>query len=108
MSENEILVAHEEAEANRHVRFRTMSQEETDAILSKTGLQSINLRLPTDVIEKLKNKAKKEGLKYQPYVRKLLIQHVNIDANEKDKLRADIRELIKEELDKRPSYKIKN
>src|SRR5690348_11698859 len=96
MTEAEILAAHEEAEAHRHVPSTSLSDKETDAILAKAGLQSINLRLPTKVIEKLKDEARKKGLKYQPYVRQILIQHCN-EGTEKEKLRAEIREIVTEE-----------
>ena len=102
VSEEELLLEHEEAEKNRHAPSRPLSKEETDALLLKVGLQSINLRLPIEVINKLKIAAEGDGLKYQPYIRRLLVQHVNSQDNlkRKDELRAEIREIVREELAK--------
>src|SRR6476469_5929528 len=80
---------------------RKMSKEETDRIYEKAGLQMVSIRLPNEVIEKLKDLAEKDGLKYQPYVRRLLIQYVGSD-NQSSRMRPltedRVRQIFKEEF----------
>jgi predicted DNA binding CopG/RHH family protein len=60
---------------------RLQTKEEGEAILEKGGMQLITIRLPLEVIEKLKEMAEKDGIKYQPYIRKTLIQHTRTEVN---------------------------
>lgn len=39
-------------------------------------LQMISLRLPTPILDSLRKEATEKGIKYQPYIRQLLINHV--------------------------------
>ena len=52
------------------------STNEEKTIENRLNLHLISIRLPTDVVEELKREAAKKGLKYQPYVRQILINHV--------------------------------
>ena len=55
--------------------IRRLTKKEGEEVLEKGGLQLITIRLPFDVIEELKLMAGEDGVKYQPYLRKVLIQH---------------------------------
>lgn len=52
------------------------SSDEGLAVDEALGLQMISIRLPVGVIEQLKARAADEGLKYQPYMRRVLIEHI--------------------------------
>lgn len=52
------------------------SSEEEAAIDAALGLQMISLRLPPAVVEEFKRRAAAQGLKYQPYIRQVLIDHL--------------------------------
>jgi len=52
----------------------------SEAIDQSLGLQMISIRLPAAVIEQLKIKASSQGIGYQPYIRQLLTNHVNGNA----------------------------
>lgn len=74
----EILKEGDDWERGSRVKAsKKLSPQETETLLKQMDLQLIAIRLPVHVIEQLKEIAKKEGLKYQPYVRRLLIQHVD-------------------------------
>lgn len=62
------------------------SSEEKD-IENRLNLHLISIRLPTDVVEELKREAAEKGLKYQPYVRQLLTNHVNGESSLEDRVR---------------------
>jgi len=52
------------------------SPEEEQEIADAAGLQMISIRLPVSMVEELKLRAKSAGVKYQPYIRQLLMQHL--------------------------------
>ena len=80
---------------------RALTEDESSAIDNKAGLQMISLRLPVSTIEQVKALAAKEGLKYQPYLRRYIIKHAQEANSEKVKeLDAHIREIVREELRK--------
>ncbi len=59
---------------------RQLTKAEAEALDSKAGLQMISLRLPLKTVEKLKFLAEKEGIKYQPYIRKHLMKLATEDV----------------------------
>ena len=61
--------------------MRKVSKEEGERILEKGGLELITIRLPSETIAKLKAMAEKDGIKYQPYLRKVLIQHTRNESS---------------------------
>jgi predicted DNA binding CopG/RHH family protein len=104
LSDEKLFKLYEEAEQDRGKKTpsRLLTREESEKIREKIGLQSINIRLPSTVIQELKTLATAEGLKYQPYVRRLLVQHVKLKSNVTliDELRSEIRSIVREELKK--------
>lgn len=62
-----------------------ISPEEDKAIDDSLGLQAVTMRLQKELVEQLKRLAKREGLGYQPYIRRLLTQHVreSLDSERK-------------------------
>jgi hypothetical protein len=64
------------------MRGTKVSKEMEAEMDSDAGLQMVCLRLPSNVVEKIKTKAKEEGLKYQPYLRRLLIKMTETDSFE--------------------------
>jgi predicted DNA binding CopG/RHH family protein len=66
----------------RNMRGTKVSKEMEAEMDSDAGLQMVCLRLPSNVVEKIKTKAKEEGLKYQPYLRRLLIKMTETDSFE--------------------------
>ena len=78
----------------------SMSKEETDRIYAQSGLQMVSIRLPNEVVEKLKILAQKDGIKYQPFVRRLLIQYIKNESVKKSTppvTEARIRQIFDEE-----------
>ena len=59
------------------------SKDEEQEIEKATGLQMISIRLPGNMVEQLKRRAKDAGVKYQPYVRQLLMEQLNKPTLEK-------------------------
>lgn len=51
----------------------------------KLDLQIISIRLQKMLIEELKELASEDGLGYQPYVRRVLTQHVRSEKRKRDK-----------------------
>lgn len=47
----------------------------------RSGLQLISIRIPSDIIDRLKQIAGDHGIGYQPYVRRLLVEHVKQGPN---------------------------
>ncbi len=54
---------------------RVVTVEEQDRLEEKGGLEMISLRLPVETIRKFKAMAEKEGIKYQPFMRRVLMQY---------------------------------
>jgi len=61
--------------------------QEENKLENRLNLHLISIRLPTDVVEELKREAAKKGLKYQPYVRQLLINHVEGSSSLEERVR---------------------
>jgi len=55
---------------------RPASEEQQHALDEATGLQLLSIRMPKVLIEQVKQLAKIEGIGYQPYMRKVITQHV--------------------------------
>ena len=71
------------------------SREEEESLERQLELEMISLRLPTSVLGALKRMAHAKGLKYQPYLRQILVEHVNGSSLEARVRRLE-RELVKE------------
>ena len=78
---------------------RVMTKSESDAIDKKADLQMISLRLPLHAIEKLKLLADKEGIKYQPYIRRHLLK-LAATGDEKQLTESRVQELIDQRFEK--------
>lgn len=52
-----------------------ISRAEDKAIDDSLGLQAISLRLQKELLEQLKELARRDGIGYQPYIRQLLTRH---------------------------------
>src|SRR3989338_10909792 len=61
--------------------------DEEKELESRLNLHLISIRLPTYVVEELKREAAKKGLKYQPYVRQILINHVEGTSSLEERVR---------------------
>src|SRR3989338_7669412 len=82
--EQEILAESQEWESGKRGSRSTATTDEDEKVLDDaTDLQMISIRLPSDVISKLKSMAKNEGIGYQPYTRKLLIHHTQGEDSNK-------------------------
>jgi predicted DNA binding CopG/RHH family protein len=55
---------------------RASSVEQQHKLDEATGLQLLSIRMPKLLIEQIKQLAKLDGLGYQPYMRKIIAQHV--------------------------------
>jgi len=62
---------------------RRATPKEEARLDEKAGLRMVSVRLPIGTVEELKKIAQGKGLKYQPYLRQLLIQHVKMASAEK-------------------------
>ncbi|HVY53631.1 MAG TPA: hypothetical protein VHA13_03840 [Gammaproteobacteria bacterium] len=65
--------------SEKHVR--RASPEREKKLDNNLGLQSISIRLPKSLLTELKNLAFRDGLGYQPYVRQILMRHVQNENN---------------------------
>ena len=75
--EDQLFKESEEWEqGKRGLESKAVSAEEAAKIDEGLGLQMISIRLPVETINNLKHLAGDEGIGYQPYIRKLLIEHV--------------------------------
>ena len=78
--EQELLSESQEWETDKRGSHSTAATDEDEAALDDAmALQMISIRLPQSVVEKLRTMAKKEGIGYQPYTRKVLIHHTQGD-----------------------------
>ncbi|HVY53917.1 MAG TPA: hypothetical protein VHA13_05300 [Gammaproteobacteria bacterium] len=68
--------------SEKHVR--RASPEREKSLDNNLGQQSIAIRLPKSLLTELKNLAFRDGLGYQPYVRQILMRHVQ-SANNKNR-----------------------
>ena len=66
----------------RSMRGTKVSKEMEAEMDADAGLQMVCLRLPSQVVEKIKTRAKEDGLKYQPYLRRLLTKMTESDSFE--------------------------
>jgi hypothetical protein len=64
---------------------RRVSAETEKEIDDALGLQAISIRLQKELVEQLKELAKRDGIGYQPYIRQLLTRHVREVFGEKSK-----------------------
>lgn len=64
---------------------RRVSREREKAVDEKLGLQIISIRLQKNLIDDLKELAAEDGLGYQPYIRRLLTQHVRNEKRKRGK-----------------------
>ncbi|HMX46144.1 MAG TPA: CopG family antitoxin [Candidatus Obscuribacter sp.] len=55
---------------------RPVSREKCKEIDDSLGLQAISIRLQKELVEQIKELAKRDGIGYQPYIRQLLTRHV--------------------------------
>jgi len=70
--------------SEEHVR--KASPQRKKELDDRLGLQTISIRLQKTLIEKLKDLAESDGIKYQPYVRQLLTKHVRtVEQEEREK-----------------------
>lgn len=60
----------------------------------KLELQMISLRLPSDAVTELKRKATQKGLGYQPYIRQVLMEHIQGPSLE-DRVRVLERKMLR-------------
>lgn len=67
-----------------HARPATAEQQR--ALDDATGLQLISIRMPKILIEQMKQLARLEGIGYQPYVRKVVTQHVRENEHKLEQL----------------------
>ena len=65
---------------------RPASGEQQQALDDATGLQLISIRMPKLLIEQVKQLARLEGIGYQPYVRKVITQHVRENEHKLERL----------------------
>lgn len=65
---------------------RPASEEQQQALDDATGLQLISIRMPKVLIEQVKQLARLEGIGYQPYVRKVMTQHVRENEHKLERL----------------------
>lgn len=78
--ELELLNESEDWESGkRGKKNRAVSREIEEKIDEKSDLQMISIRLPLSLIKRIKTAAKAEGMKYQPYLRRLLFGLFNED-----------------------------
>lgn len=80
----------EEAWENRELGateeyVRKASPEREKALDEKLELQIISIRLQKGLIDDLKDLAGEDGLGYQPYVRRVLTQHVRSEKRKREK-----------------------
>lgn len=62
------------------------SKEQEQALDDATGLQLLSIRMPKNLIEQVKQLAKLEGIGYQPYMRKVMTQHVRENEHKLEQL----------------------
>lgn len=62
------------------------SEEQERALDEATGLQLLSIRMPKVLIEQVKQLAKLEGIGYQPYMRKVMTQHVRENEHKLEQL----------------------
>ncbi len=65
---------------------RPASKEQEQALDDATGLQLLSIRMPKSLIEQVKQLAKLEGIGYQPYMRKVMTQHVRENEHKLEQL----------------------
>lgn len=65
---------------------RPASEVQQQALDDATGLQLISIRMPKILIEQMKQLARLEGIGYQPYVRKVITQHVRENEHKIERL----------------------
>lgn len=65
---------------------RPATDEQQQALDDATGLQLISIRMPKILIEQVKQLARLEGIGYQPYVRKVITQHVRENEHKLEQL----------------------
>jgi predicted DNA binding CopG/RHH family protein len=80
----------EEAWENRELGsneafVRKASSMQEKALDEKLELQIISIRLQKSLIDDLKEIASESGLRYQPYIRHLLTQHVRSERRKREK-----------------------
>jgi predicted DNA binding CopG/RHH family protein len=73
---------------------RVLKVEEQERLEEKAGLEMISLRLPVDTIKKFKTMAEKEGIKYQPFMRRVLMQYAKTVKSQSGEL-AQVISLLK-------------
>lgn len=71
--------------SEQHVR--KSSPEREKKLDEQSGLQTISIRLQKSLIDSLKKLAEEDGIRYQPYVRQLLMRHVR-QLNQEKKAKA--------------------
>lgn len=64
---------------------RKASKAREKSIDEKLGLQIISIRLQKNLIDELRELAGEDGLGYQPYVRRVLTQHVRHEKRKRGK-----------------------
>lgn len=64
---------------------RRVSPEKSKEIDDALGLQAISIRLQKELVEQLKELARRDGIGYQPYIRQLLTRHVREAFSENPK-----------------------
>ena len=65
---------------------RPSSAEQQEALDDATGMQLLSIRLPKTMIEQYKQLARLEKLGYQPYMRKVLVQHMRENEHRLEQL----------------------
>ena len=64
---------------------RRVSPEKSKEIDDALGLQAISIRLQKELVEQLKELARRDGIGYQPYIRQLLTRHAREALAEKSR-----------------------
>jgi predicted DNA binding CopG/RHH family protein len=64
---------------------RRVSSAESKQVDYALGLQAISIRLQKELVEQLKELARRDGIGYQPYIRQLLTRHVRETSSQKSK-----------------------
>ena len=60
-----------------------MKKNQKQELEDLSVLQTICIRLQKNLIEDLKDLASNDGLRYQPYIRRCLIQHVRTEKRKR-------------------------
>ncbi len=92
----ELLKESEEWEAGTRGKESVLARNDAEkAIESRLNLHLISIRLPTNVVEELKREAAEKGLKYQPYVRQILMNHVKGGASLEERVKRLEQQVLK-------------